>query len=467
MKKRMKWVLLVLLVYILGAIIPFIKQADVSDEYKKSHDLEKFYSKDGSELLASIISDNDQALAEKIRSIDEADKKIILSSYRLRADNMGKVYLSSLVNAAKRGVDIKILLDGNSIVVSSQSKKYLRLLDSFDNVDIRIYNPLSLIRPWTLMGRMHDKYMIVDDKITFLGGRNIEDRFLTTKGKFSYDWDIMIYGKKRCENDAIDQLEEYFHAIFDDKNLAKNLDDTLLISNNKNKEKLYKELDQAYIDYVASDDRYIKDKIEIGDMIATNKIQLITNPTGKYSKEPQAFYEISQLMLNSEKKVHIHTPYYIANKMMYNKTAQIASNASTTLFTNSADNNANIIGAGDFLINRRKLNDMGLEILLSTKNQSYHGKVFTIDDNISAIGSFNWDMRSAYIDTELMMVVYGKEFYKEMEEAMAFYEDDAKKIGKNNQIANSSNKPALKANLFKKIISVIVVVLLFPFRFLF
>ena len=34
-----------------------------------------------------------------------------------------------------------------------------------------------------------------------------------------------------------------------------------------------------------------------------------------------------------------------------------------------------------------------------------HTKSILIDDRLSVIGSFNWDMRSAYLDTELMLLV--------------------------------------------------------------
>ena len=34
-----------------------------------------------------------------------------------------------------------------------------------------------------------------------------------------------------------------------------------------------------------------------------------------------------------------------------------------------------------------------------------HTKTILIDDRLSLIGSFNWDMRSAYLDTELMLLV--------------------------------------------------------------
>lgn len=34
-----------------------------------------------------------------------------------------------------------------------------------------------------------------------------------------------------------------------------------------------------------------------------------------------------------------------------------------------------------------------------------HTKSILIDNRLSLIGSFNWDMRSAYLDTELMLLV--------------------------------------------------------------
>lgn len=34
-----------------------------------------------------------------------------------------------------------------------------------------------------------------------------------------------------------------------------------------------------------------------------------------------------------------------------------------------------------------------------------HTKSILIDDRLSVIGSFNWDMRSPYLDTELMLLV--------------------------------------------------------------
>lgn len=48
-----------------------------------------------------------------------------------------------------------------------------------------------------------------------------------------------------------------------------------------------------------------------------------------------------------------------------------------------------------------------------------------IDDRLSGIGSFNWDMRSAYIDTEIMLVIDSRELNEQLRQEMAEYEKEA------------------------------------------
>ena len=67
---------------------------------------------------------------------------------------------------------IQILVDGVSGAVRMEGRELFYALSSHPNVEIRIYNPLNLLTPWKLMGRMHDKYVIVDEKAYLLGGRN-------------------------------------------------------------------------------------------------------------------------------------------------------------------------------------------------------------------------------------------------------------------------------------------------------
>lgn len=465
MRRNMLWILLIIILYIIiGSSAPFLIRKDVSEDYKKDFDISKFYKNDGSISYAYPIRENDKARIERIRAIDNAKEKIIIGSYRLKSDESGKLYMASLIEAAKRGVDVDIILDGNTLVVNAFKNNYFKALTSFDNISIKIYNPIRFLKPRTINGRMHDKYMIIDDEILFLGGRNLEDRFLITGKDQSYDWDLLLYMKKRGNEDALKQITDYFYNIY---NKGENLAQAAIFANDRHNDSIIEELHLIYETSKNENPDNYKKTNYMDWTIKINNARLIKNPIGFYSKDPEAFYEISNLMLNAKDRVTIHSPYFIANKKMYKTLKDISHNSYTSLFTNSPANNANLIGIGDLLINKGKYKDLGANILLNSKENSYHGKAFTIDDDIVGIGSFNWDMRSVHIDTELMLVINGREFNKVTEKEFAHYQDDASIIRSDGQIINQSDKTYNKASPIKKAISVLLVILLFPFRFLF
>ena len=71
--------------------------------------------------------------------------------------------------------------------------------------------------PWTINGRMHDKYIIVDDRILLMGGRNTFDYFLGEyEGKsVGYDREILIYNEKQEETSVIGDVKAYFTELWE------------------------------------------------------------------------------------------------------------------------------------------------------------------------------------------------------------------------------------------------------------
>ena len=115
-------------------------------------------------------------------------------------------------------------------------------------------------------------------------------------------------------------------------------------------------------------------------------------------------------MKQAKKRVKIHTPYIICNDMMYDTWSDVAANVPEfTVMTNSVANNGNPFGSADYQKNRDRISSTGVTIWEYEGGYSYHGKSILIDDDISIIGSFNMDMRSVYLDTELMLVIRSKE----------------------------------------------------------
>ena len=94
MKKTVR-ILLILMAaafcYILaGAVLPFVCQPKVSEETKERFEQKNFYGETAGAERAAVLSDNVDALAERIRLISHAEERIILSTFEFRNDESGK-----------------------------------------------------------------------------------------------------------------------------------------------------------------------------------------------------------------------------------------------------------------------------------------------------------------------------------------------------------------------------------------
>ena len=428
--KKMRYVgcVLVVVAYlILGATIPYVNQPDVSKKFKENIEVDNFYSEQISPDRAMIIKENELALDERIRMIAEAKESIIFSTFAFQSDAAGKDMLAALLDAANRGVDIKLLADGFNSCLYMEYNPYFYVLSSMPNVEIKIYNKVKLLTPWTAMGRMHDKYVIADDNVYILGGRNTFNYFLGDYGDYkNHDWDVLVYNTKSAEGESsIGQLKQYFYDIWDLK-MCKKFHDSEKLAKRISVKKAERELVERYKNMKEQRPELFQEYDYVKYTLPTNKITLLSNPTGVYPKEPTVFYTLSQLMKRAKEEVYIHTPYVICNDMMYQAFYEIAEKVpNTKLLTNSAVNNGNLFAAGDYLMNKDKLLQTGMDILEYEGGTSYHGKSMIVDDNMSIVGSFNMDMRSVYLDTELMLAIHSEGLNTELRDKMNSYEDKA------------------------------------------
>ena len=174
---------------------------------------------------------------------------------------------------------------------------------------------------------------------------------------------------------------------------------------------------------------WIMEKDYTEETVEVKKMTLLSNPTHVYAKEPVVFYEMTELMKQADHEVLFHTPYIICNDWMMRQLVEVCEGEKEIrMMTNSVANNGNPFGAMDYRRNRGKIIDTGVQIMEYDDGVSYHGKCFTIDGRLTGIGSFNWDMRSAYLDTELMLVADSEELTRQMNQAMAKYEEKALKV---------------------------------------
>ena len=57
-----------------------------------------------------------------------------------------------------------LLVDGMESWIDMEGNPYFYGLSSHENVEIKLYNKANPLKPWKMMGRMHDKYLIADGK---------------------------------------------------------------------------------------------------------------------------------------------------------------------------------------------------------------------------------------------------------------------------------------------------------------
>ena len=70
---------------------------------------------------------------------------------------------------------------------------------------------------------------------------------------------------------------------------------------------------------------------------------------------------------------------------------------------------------------------------------STHGKSIVIDDDIAVVGSYNFDCRSTYVDTETMLVVQGKEITKQLNDDFDELKTESLKVHPDGSYRSSEN----------------------------
>ncbi len=349
-----------------------------------------------------------------------------MSTFEIDADSTGKMILAALMDAAERGVEVCLLVDGFPYLKAMWGNPYFLALAQMENVEMRVYNSIRPWAPWTFLGRLHDKYLIVDDLGYILGGRNTFNYFLgDQEGHKNYDWDVLVYTKEAGEDNSLEQVLDYFMSVWD-LPACRTLADNHFWDNNPSVVNAVKELREVYEEMAATHPDWLESPDYESITVPVNHIELVSNPTHIFAKEPTAFYTITELMKEAEESVVFHTPYIICNEWMMERLDEICENVdSVTMMTNSVANNGNPFGASDYDRNKEEILKTGVQILEYDGGISYHGKCFVIDERLSGIGSFNWDMRSVYIDTELMLVLDSEELAAMMREEMLQYEADS------------------------------------------
>jgi len=395
------------------------------------------------------LSQGFDAFGARLRLMDRAVGTIDAQYFLMKPDNAGFVFAAGLLSAADRGVRVRLLLDD---VFTTVKDADLAVLDAHENIEVRIFNPISRkgVYAFNYLGhfkltnrRMHNKSFTVDNRISIVGGRNIAAEYyqLETTGEF-YDFDMLAVGP--IVNEVSDEFDTYWNhklAIpleafvrLSPEDMAarrRSLDADLVESGNSiyaeaiSTEVIQNLINQTVSPYVA-DARLISDKPEKLMVPIADDQQIIAN-------------ELRDVLLSAEKEVIIYTPYLIPRKRGMELIREIREKGvRVTILTNSLATNNHTSVHSKYKKYRKPMLEAGVELWEARADAAkitlpdgeteldkltLHTKGLIIDRRHVFVGSLNLDPRSIDINTEMGLLIDSPEM------GAAFADQARKRIG--------------------------------------
>lgn len=175
----------------------------------------------------AILGGGYDALLLRVHLIRHAQKSIEVQTFIWSNDECGRLLMYELLEAAKRGVKVRIIADH---MVSDQDPEIVAFLaTAHPNFELKHYRPaMSRIKPSRLQmiltglfsfrgvnQRMHNKVMLFDDVVLITGGRNIENTYYDHSTGMNFrDRDVLVVGP--AAQTAAESFEEFWafkHAV--------------------------------------------------------------------------------------------------------------------------------------------------------------------------------------------------------------------------------------------------------------
>ena len=404
-----------------------------------------------------LLENGGKSLVTRLWLFENAKKSVDIQYYSLAKDITGRITGNYLLNAANRGVKIRILIDD---AANRMKNRDLRLLDSHDNIEIRFYNAglkAGKVRKrlhWLkknhnrLLRRMHNKNITVDGEACILGGRNIADRYFDYSRKYNFrDRDLLLFGKAAREGHA--SFELFWndtltvpYEMLDGKWKRKYADPERFdrLQRLSKKTQHYNEIFREKVKQYPAD---FKTRSQAGELIWTANATYISDKPGKNENRAQrkggaSTDTLVKLIRSAKSMIDIHSPYFIADeegKKLIEET--VKRGVKVRLLTNSMASTDNHEAFSGYRRDRKELVKTGIEIyefkpdaqvrykLMTPEVQEninykatygFHSKSIIIDKKICVVGSYNFDPRSADLNTECICIVSSAGFAKQLQQ---------------------------------------------------
>ena len=394
-----------------------------------------------------LLNEGPKALDWRLRAIDSATDSIDLQTFLWHFDNAGSMVLDHIIQAADRGVEVRILVDDTFLV---HEGALLLAVAEHPNIEYRVFNPfkrrsggiatrqlLNLAEFRRLDHRMHNKSMVIDNQVAIVGGRNIADEYFgLDEGANFRDLELLLGGNVvQKVSSAFDDywndrwsfpIAQISHAKASPEQLAdaRSIGKGLLHIHD---EETPAERQTKWMDLVATAD--------------TGQAKLFVdeppedNPRNKDEAPVQVANELAELFNNAESEIVIVSAYLIPTPQLEGAVADALSRGvRVRILTNSIRSNNHLTAHSAYRNHIETLLEHGAELHevridaedrnrymlapVDRKQLALHAKALIIDGDKVFVGSANLDPRSLRINTEMGFLIHSEAFNSSVRDAL-------------------------------------------------
>jgi putative cardiolipin synthase len=381
------------------------------------------------------LKDGENAFAARMLLVRDAETSLDVQYYIWHDDLTGKVFHNRLLQAADRGVRVRMLLDD---LDTAGKDEMLQLIDAHPNIEIRLFNPFAnrSARLLDFIGdarrinhRMHNKSLTADNQVTIFGGRNVGDEYFDAAEEVGFqDLDVLAVGP--VVQDVSEAFDLYWNSRWAYPLSAFPRDDSV----DDAQIEAFRQESDAFLEEAKSSEYAVA--LRALDIVSSQRISDLDLSWGGWVfvydlPEKVEARELDRDMLLAPKlkkaidrtreKLTIVSPYFVPGRKFTDYLVDMVENGvHVRILTNSlASNDVALVHAG-YMRYRKDLIRGGVELYefkpikgvsedtkkteakwSGSSRASLHGKFMSFDDEYVFVGSFNLDGRSVALNTEL------------------------------------------------------------------
>jgi len=390
-----------------------------------------------------LLNDGPDALDWRLRAIDSATDSIDLQTFLWTFDSVGVIVLDHLLAAAERGIQVRLLVDDTFLL--GQDAALLQVAHH-PNVEYRVFNPykrrssgfasrmaLNLAEFHRLDHRMHNKAMIIDNRIAIIGGRNIADEYFGLHDEFNFrDIEVLLGGPAVLE--ISESFDRYWndHWTFPIDSLSHVRTEAVDLET-----MLHRAAPAARVHTEEPWDTRMRRWVEMATGAFDGAATLLAdeppdaNPALASEAPVQVANALVEIFDSAEEEIIIVSAYLIPTPALQGAvTRAIERGVRIRMLTNSIRSNNHLTAHSAYRNHIQLLLDNGAELHevridaedrhiymvapVSDKDLALHAKALIIDRDRVFIGSANLDPRSLRINSEIGLIIESRALNERM-----------------------------------------------------